>query len=72
MAAYSTSGSGAQAWNLSSDGDAQTIALLDGKVYVGGHFLLLDGQRRVRIAAINASTGLWTRGTRGWPLESGC
>jgi trimeric autotransporter adhesin len=81
VGAYGTD-AGTQAWNVKGDGDVQAIALLDEKVYVGGHFVLLGDQARHQIAALDASTGaidpLWAptidgdpKGGRGvWALEA--
>jgi hypothetical protein len=49
--------SGATAWRRVSDGDAQAVAVLDGKVYVGGHFGAFAGEPRHGLAALDASTG---------------
>jgi len=75
VASYSVA-TGAGLWSLFGDGDAQTITLLGDKVYVGGHFLVLDGQTRRFFAAADPLTGtldpLWTpRGSGGgvWALE---
>lgn len=75
-AAYSAV-TGAEIWSHHGDGDAQAVALLDDKVYIGGHFLELGGQTRRYFAAADAATGvldpLWTpNGRYGgvWALEA--
>jgi outer membrane protein assembly factor BamB len=50
---------GAPLWNLKGDGDFQAVAYLDGQVYFGGHFRVLDdGTRRKRLLAVAANTGV--------------
>lgn len=70
VAAY-TADTGALAWNLKGDGDAQAIALLGETVYAGGHFNLLGDQVRNQVAAIDAATGVidatWTPTMDGDP-----
>jgi hypothetical protein len=48
---------GVRAWMVRGDGDAQSVAVLDGKVYVGGHFKTLSDQSRQQLAALDATTG---------------
>jgi outer membrane protein assembly factor BamB len=49
---------GALLWSLKGDGDFQAVAYLDGQVYFGGHFRVLDdGTRRKRLLAVAANTG---------------
>jgi outer membrane protein assembly factor BamB len=66
---------GAPLWNLKGDGDFQAVAYLDGQVYFGGHFRVLDdGTRRKRLLAVAANTGAlneWNpKADRGvWALE---
>ena len=66
---------GAPLWNLKGDGDFQAVAYLDGQVYFGGHFRVLDdGTRRKRLLAVAANTGAlseWNpKANRGvWALE---
>jgi outer membrane protein assembly factor BamB len=49
---------GAPLWNLKGDGDFQAVAYLDGQVYFGGHFRVLDdGTRRKRLLAVAANSG---------------
>jgi outer membrane protein assembly factor BamB len=50
---------GALLWSLKGDGDFQAVAYLDGQVYFGGHFRVLDdGTRRKRLLAVAANTGV--------------
>lgn len=56
VAAYGT-GTGRQAWRLQAAGDAQGIAVMDGRIFVGGHFSRLDGIRRAKAAAIMPGSG---------------
>jgi outer membrane protein assembly factor BamB len=66
---------GAPLWSLKGDGDFQAVASLDGQVYFGGHFRVLDdGTRRTRLLAVAANTGSlseWKpKADRGvWALE---
>ena len=66
---------GAPLWNLKGDGDFQAVAYLDGQVYFGGHFRVLDdGTRRKRLLEVAANTGAlnkWNpKADRGvWALE---
>jgi trimeric autotransporter adhesin len=55
-AAYSVP-SGATAWRFVTDGDVQAVAVLDGKAYFGGHFVVFAGEPRRGFAAVDASTG---------------
>jgi outer membrane protein assembly factor BamB len=49
---------GAPLWSLKGDGDFQAVVYLDGQVYFGGHFRVLDdGTRRKRLLAVAANTG---------------
>jgi outer membrane protein assembly factor BamB len=49
---------GAPLWSLKGDGDFQAVTYLDGQVYFGGHFRVLDdGTRRKRLLAVAADTG---------------
>src|SRR5215212_4055949 len=67
---------GAPLWSLKGDGDFQGVAYLDGQVYFGGHFRVLDdGTRRKRLLAVAANTGAlseWNpKADRGvWALEA--
>jgi outer membrane protein assembly factor BamB len=62
-------------WSLKGDGDFQAVAYLDGQVYFGGHFRVLDdGTRRKRLLAVAANTwgvSEWNpKADRGvWALE---
>jgi outer membrane protein assembly factor BamB len=50
---------GAPLWSLKGDGDFQAVTYLDGQVYFGGHFRVLDdGTRRKRLLAVAANTGV--------------
>jgi outer membrane protein assembly factor BamB len=66
---------GAPLWSLKGDGDFQAVAYLDGQVYFGGHFRVLDdGTRRKGLLAVAANTGglsKWNpKADRGvWALE---
>jgi outer membrane protein assembly factor BamB len=66
---------GASLWSLKGDGDFQAVAYLDGQVYFGGHFRVLDdGTRRKGLLAVAANTGnlsQWNpKADRGvWALE---
>ena len=55
-AAYGT-GTGRQAWRLQAAGDAQAVAVMDGRVFVGGHFSRLAGKTRYKVAAILPGSG---------------
>jgi hypothetical protein len=55
---------GASRWRISADGDFQAVALLDGTLYYGGHFIEIPwvpapghGRRWLRFAAVEAATG---------------
>lgn len=67
---------GASLWTLKGDGDFQAVAYLDGQVYFGGHFRVLDdGTRRIGLLAVAAGTGAlseWKpKADRGvWALEA--
>ncbi|MBV1852081.1 PQQ-like beta-propeller repeat protein [Catellatospora sp. NEAU-YM18] len=69
-------------WTVTTDGDVQAIAVLDDVVYLGGHYdnvcrsaatgpkgVCIDGSiRRVKLAAVSASTGnllTWTANGNG-------
>ncbi len=56
LGAYDASTS-ARTWSVVADGDVQGIGVLDGKLYVGGHFTVFAGQSRSFFAAVDASTG---------------
>ncbi|MGI8911359.1 MAG: hypothetical protein ACR2JR_12530 [Rubrobacteraceae bacterium] len=58
-AAYEAS-SGLSHWILQTrgDGDVQALAVLNGKVYLGGHFVGVGIQDRRFFAAVDANTGL--------------
>jgi trimeric autotransporter adhesin len=57
VAAYRTTDKGKVVWRRYSDGDVSAIAVLDGKVYIGGHFVTFADQSRRFFAAVDASTG---------------
>jgi len=60
LAAISTAGAGsATPWNPGADATVRTLAVSpDGaRVYVGGDFLIVDGQVRRRLAALLATSG---------------
>jgi outer membrane protein assembly factor BamB len=66
-------------WSVQGDGDFQGVAYLDGQVYFGGHFRLVDdgtGQqvRRVRLLAVDSAGALqaWNpEANRGvWAVEA--
>jgi DNA-binding beta-propeller fold protein YncE len=44
-------------WSLATDGDVQALALLGGRLYVGGHFTTAAGSTRRKIFAVESSTG---------------
>jgi outer membrane protein assembly factor BamB len=64
---------GASLWRHSSDGDFQAVALLNGTVYFGGHFLEIpwsSGLRNtINFVAFDATTGVmdteWNPRSRG-------
>jgi Ca2+-binding RTX toxin-like protein len=49
--------SGELVWKARGDGDPQTVAALDGTLYIGGHFLKFMGKDRPFFAAVDATTG---------------
>lgn len=51
--------SGALRWQVTANGDAQALALVDGELYAGGHFSELGRPSRPRqlLAALDAATG---------------
>lgn len=50
--------SGARLWVKRADGDVQTVAVHDGRVYAGGHYgPTFDGAVRHELAVMNASNG---------------
>jgi Ca2+-binding RTX toxin-like protein len=55
-AAYD-SATGAGAWAIKGNGDAEAVAVLGSTLYVGGHFERFDGQDRNKFAALDALTG---------------
>ena len=75
-AAYDAA-TGARPWVVKGDGDVQAVAVEDGRVYLGGHFLKLEGNGRRFFAAADATTGLldpWNptgsgSGAGVWDLE---
>jgi outer membrane protein assembly factor BamB len=50
---------GAIRWRVTANGDAQALALVDGLLYVGGHFVEIGNPRQPRtiLAALNPVTG---------------
>jgi hypothetical protein len=75
-AGYSAA-TGGELWSLHADGDAQTVTVLDDKVYFGGHFLQLGEQTRRCFAAVDVITGAldpnWRPSGGGggvWALEA--
>jgi hypothetical protein len=48
---------GAQVTRMWSDGDVQTLAVQDGFLYVGGHFLEFYGASRTHVARLSLATG---------------
>jgi WD40 repeat protein len=77
QAAAFDASTGAPLWSpIKGDGDFQAVAYLDGQVYFGGHFRVLDdGTRRKRLLAVAANTGplsTWNpKPDRGvWALEA--
>jgi hypothetical protein len=51
---------GATSWSIHTNGNAQSITLLNGLAYCGGHFSgvgAFDGQTRYKLAAADATTG---------------
>lgn len=57
FAAYHANNKGKAIWRQRTDGDVLAIAVLDGKVYVGGHFVTVADQTRRFFAAADATTG---------------
>jgi hypothetical protein len=48
---------GALLWSVPSDGDVQAIALADGRVVAGGHFIGIGGETIHHLAALDPATG---------------
>lgn len=48
---------GAMRWRVTANGDAQALAMADGLLYVGGHFVSIARQSRIILAALNPLTG---------------
>ena len=46
---------GGQTWRVSTDGDVQAIALFEGKVIAGGHFVQTSGKDIPRLAALSTA-----------------
>jgi hypothetical protein len=44
-------------WNPAANQTIESLAVVDDLVYVGGQFATLDGQPRVRLGAVSATTG---------------
>jgi hypothetical protein len=57
LAAFDAGTGQATAWNPNPDGNINTIAVLEGVVYIGGWFTNVGGQDRFRLAAIDTATG---------------
>jgi hypothetical protein len=57
FAAYRANSTGKAIWRQRTDGDVLAIAVLERKVYVGGHFLTVANQTRRFFAAAAATTG---------------
>lgn len=49
---------GVASWRTKGDGDVQTLAVLGGEVYLGGHFETFSGQNRHFFATVDATTGI--------------
>jgi hypothetical protein len=49
--------SGKRNWRSSANGDAQAVTLVDGQLYVGGHFSRIKGVDRKILAELNPATG---------------
>jgi outer membrane protein assembly factor BamB len=50
-------GTGKRLWRTSANGDAQAVTLVDGQLYVGGHFSTIKGVDRKILAQLNPATG---------------
>lgn len=48
---------GARLWQVTANGDAQALALVNGLLYAGGHFSEIARQPRSILAALNPATG---------------
>jgi outer membrane protein assembly factor BamB len=50
---------GTRKWSVTANGDAQAVTLVDGLLYVGGHFTSIGAPRvdRIILAALNPSNG---------------
>jgi outer membrane protein assembly factor BamB len=49
--------SGSRVWTRAGDGDVQALAVLEGIVYIGGHFNTFEGIPEPHLAALEASSG---------------
>jgi hypothetical protein len=49
-------------WNPDTNGEVDSLAVSAGKVYLGGNFTAVGGRSRVRLAAVDASTGAVSSG----------
>ena len=62
---------GAQQWSMAADGDVNDVTYLNGIVYAGGHFDVMAGQTRRRLAAFNATSGTLRTDWAPAALDSG-
>jgi hypothetical protein len=54
---YASNGASDTAFHGDTDGGTPACAISGGLLYLGGHFLLVDGVARTHIAAITVTTG---------------
>lgn len=62
VASYNTMANGPRVWRAATDGNVQAITLLGSTLYAGGHFALVNGVERHKVAAFDYATGAMT----GW------